>query len=123
MNKSILIVEDEPLLRQAFVAIFTRAKYTVYEAKNGREALDFLHNQSILPDIIVLDLLMPLMGGLEFLDVFNDIPRYSKARVLVLSNLSDDKTLRSIQDHGAKDYVLKSGVSPRELVAAVNAML
>lgn len=123
MSKSILIVEDEPLLRKAFVAIFAKEKFTVHQAANGQDALDFLHNQTAPPDIIVLDLLMPIMGGLEFLDVFKDHRHYPNTKVLVLSNLSDEKTLQSIRDHGSGNFILKSGVSPRELADAVNELL
>ncbi len=61
--KRILIVEDEAALRKVYSMLFTLQKFNVHEATNGKLALDQL--DKIKPDIIILDLLMPVMGGLE----------------------------------------------------------
>jgi CheY-like chemotaxis protein len=61
MTYSVLIVDDDRELRTIYRVILERKGYTVYEAGNGVEALQFLNNQ--MPDVIVMDMLMPMMGG------------------------------------------------------------
>ncbi|MBA3758608.1 response regulator [Candidatus Saccharibacteria bacterium] len=119
--KQILIVEDEAVLRKVYETLFTLEKFTVCVAENGQAALDELKN--FKPDIIILDLLMPIMGGVEFLSVANLEKTHPATKVLVLSNLSDAETISHITELGATKYLLKAGISPRELVGTVNEMI
>lgn len=119
--KKILIVEDEQALREVYKTLFTLEKFEVHEAINGRQALKKL--EDIKPDIILLDVLMPVMSGIEFLEKVDIRTNYPSTRVLVLSNLSDPKTLNRITESGATKYLLKSSASPAELVAAVRSIL
>jgi CheY-like chemotaxis protein len=64
---SILIVDDQPAIREMFSALLEDEGYAVACAANGREALDYLHQAEELPGLILLDLAMPVMTGYEFL--------------------------------------------------------
>jgi CheY-like chemotaxis protein len=119
--KSILIVEDENALRDVYVTIFGLENYKVYYATNGKEALEQL--PKIKVDVILLDVLMPVMGGFDFLKNANLKEDYPHIKVLMLSNLSDAKTLRHITELGANKYLLKSSVSPTQLIKAVEQLL
>jgi DNA-binding NarL/FixJ family response regulator len=119
--KRLLIVEDEPTLREVYATLFKMHDYRVFEAINGEEALQQLGVAK--PDIIILDALMPVMGGIEFLETAKLKDTHPDTRVLLLSNLSDPKTVTSSQKLGAHKYLLKARVSPAELVAAVDSML
>ena len=119
--KKILIVEDEMALLKVYVMLFGMQNFEVHEASNGKIALDLL--DKINPDIIVLDILMPVMGGLEFLEVSQVKIKNPKTKILVLSNLSDPETLNRIKELGADKYLLKASVSPGKLVTAVNELL
>lgn len=83
-NAKILIVEDEAPLRRAMKLKFQK-KYTIIEAKNGREAWDLMYLQ---PDLILLDILMPVMDGYKFLKKLRDSG--DKTKVIILSNIDPD---------------------------------
>jgi DNA-binding NarL/FixJ family response regulator len=120
MTKSILIVEDENDLRDAYTLLFEMKKYTVFSAVNGKEALSILKNKK--PDYIILDILMPVMGGIEFLETAHIPEEYPGTKVLVLSNLSDRKTITKVMNLGASRYILKASSSPSELLQAIESL-
>lgn len=119
--KKILIVEDETALREIYVLLFKMHEFEVYEAANGRLALEQMPD--IRPDVIVLDVLMPVMGGIKFLKEVKLKEHYADTKVLMLTNLSDQKTITDSQKLGAQKYLLKASASPAELVAAVKDLL
>jgi CheY-like chemotaxis protein len=118
----ILIVEDEDALRNIYVMLFNaQPGYTVYEAMNGQIALEQVKLHQ--PDVIILDILMPVMTGIEFLENANLKTDHTQTKVLVLSNLSDTKSLNKIRDLGADKYILKSSTSPTKLIESVKELL
>jgi DNA-binding NarL/FixJ family response regulator len=120
MNK-ILIVEDEAVLREAYVTLFKLEKFKVYQAANGLEALQQL--PLVKPEIIILDVLMPDMGGIEFLKTALLAKNYPFTKVLMLTNLSDPKTLQQLSDLGVDKYILKSSITPSQLVKTVRDII
>lgn len=118
---TVLIVEDEEILRNAYQHVFRLEKFKVAVASNGQEALDQL--KKITPDIIVLDILMPVMSGISFLEQANLQKKFPKTKVLVLSNLSDKPTVERVLSLGATRHVIKSSFSPGQLVAQVRRLL
>lgn len=119
MNR-VLIVEDEPMLRDVYVTLFTLQDYVVKSAVNGKDAVDML--KSYEPDIIVLDALMPVMGGIEFLETVNPRDNFPRTHILLLSNLSDPKTISKGKKLGVHKYLLKADVSPTQLLEAVREL-
>jgi len=119
--QKLLIVEDEDILRNAYVSIFTHEKFNVEQAANGHIALKKI--ATFKPNIIILDVLMPVMNGIEFLEQVNLISNYPKTKVLVLSNLSDKDTIDQVVSLGATKHMVKSSLSPSQLVATVKALL
>lgn len=117
----ILIVEDEDILRNAYVNVFNMEKFKVSQASNGEIALNLI--EKIKPDIIILDVLMPVMNGIEFLEKVNLMKKYPKTKVLVLSNLSDKETVDQVITLGASKHLVKSSLSPSQLVSTVRALL
>lgn len=119
--KQLLIVEDDPALSNVYITIFKIKGFAVTDAANGKIALEKL--KKLQPDVIILDVLMPVMGGIEFLETANIKQTHPKTKVLVLSNLSDQDTLNKIEELGADKHILKSSVAPNELVKAVNQLI
>lgn len=117
----LLIVEDEEILRKAYVNVFTIEKFDVSEAENGEVAMRQI--ELVKPDIIILDVLMPVMNGIEFLEKVNLINDYPKTRVLVLSNLSDKETIDQVIRLGATKHLVKASLSPGQLVKTVRNLL
>jgi two-component system alkaline phosphatase synthesis response regulator PhoP len=116
----ILIVEDNESLNDVYKLILTRAGYRVKTAFNGIEALKAVKQR--LPDLILLDMLMPEMGGLTFLKKFNP-PKSVKTKIIILSNLDEDPNIKEAQKYGATQYILKASLSPSELIAKVSQVL
>lgn len=118
--KKILIAEDEKALRDAYVFLFMSQGFKTFAAENGKVALDMLTAQK--PDVIVLDILMPVMSGIDFLRSANVRKDYPNTKILALSNLSDQKTINEVLELGASKYLLKASVTPKELIAAVQEL-
>ena len=118
MTKKVLIIEDDFTLSDAFGMTLKLAKYDVHISENGKKALEYLEEET--PDIILLDVLMPVMDGREFLRKFkntHDIP------VVVLSNLDGKDDIDELLGLGAQNYLLKSAISPNTLVPLVKSTL
>lgn len=120
-TKSVLIIEDETVLRDAYKLILTHAGYQVWTAENGKVGLDVLKQN--LPDLILLDLLMPIMGGKEFLLQADIKTKHPNVKVIVYSNLSDQTTVNDVIKLGVDKHVLKSSMSPNDLVEQVRAFV
>lgn len=119
--KRLLIIEDEPALRDVYVTLFGMQDFEVFEAENGKVGIEQM--KAVKPDVVILDALMPVMGGIEFLKAVDLKENYPDTRVLLLSNLSLPKTVSTGKKLGVHKYMLKSSVSPRELVAIVNELV
>lgn len=119
--KRILIIEDEQPLREAFTFLLQSQGFTVDFAENGKAGLVKL--KAFQPDLILLDVLMPVMNGQEFLRRANLAKKYPHVRTLLLSNLSDPITFEDAHAHGVTDSILKADLSPDELVGVVKRLL
>lgn len=115
---TILIVEDDADLNEAYQLILTSAGYTVLSAYNGREALDTLKEEEVEPAIIFLDLRMPVMDGIGFLQEYN-APIHPLTTVIVFSNYDAQKEVDEAYALGAERYILKARASPKELLRIV----
>lgn len=117
---NILIIEDNQTLNQAYRLILEKAGHTVTSAYNGREGLKATEKSD--PDIILLDMLMPEMDGLEFLRHYKP-QKTGKAGVVILSNLDEDREVKEALRLGAARYILKASTSPSELAVRVNHLI
>ena len=115
---SVLIVEDDFALSDAFGMILTASGYEIHRSHDGKEALEYLENH--MPDAILLDILMPVMDGREFLRNFDN---EHKVPIVALSNLDAKGDIEEVLSLGATKYVLKSSVTPEALAAIVKEVL
>ncbi|MEO5969760.1 MAG: response regulator [Bdellovibrionia bacterium] len=90
-KKLILIVEDDQAIRMIFKLALERKGYDVFAACNGQEALDLLKN-SPLPDLILLDLMMPVMDGWTFVEAIQAVPDYSDIPFIIVSAYENQVT-------------------------------
>lgn len=118
---SILIVEDDVDLNSAYTMILNSAGYEVSSAFNGEEALAHVKSQGD-PDIMFLDLRMPVMDGIEFLEKY-DAPQHTDTTIIVFSNYDAQKEVDKAYDLGAHRYVLKARAAPKELIRIVQDTL
>jgi CheY-like chemotaxis protein len=105
--KSILLVEDSKFLRLASQRVLVRAGYNVISADDGEQALR--QAQAHVPDLIILDMMLPKLGGPEVLRALKNDPITTRIPVLVLSGLSEQNETR-LKNDGAAAYVEKSKV-------------
>lgn len=117
----ILVAEDEKALNQAYEMILEKAGHSVMCAFDGKEALEIAGKFE--PDLILLDLRMPAMDGLEFLKEYKLPQKHPKVKVIIFSNLDMQKEIDEAFRLGASKYMLKAWASPDELVKMVKKEL
>lgn len=117
MKKKVLIIEDDQALNDAFELILSK-DYEVDTAYDGKEALELTDKKTY--DVILLDLLMPIMDGKAFLRAFDN---KHETPVIVFSNLDAKSDIEEVSQLGATRYMLKSWASPKELLRLVEDTL
>src|SRR5512145_2053416 len=117
MPKKILVVDDKPELRTLLKSYLAQEGFEVETASDGQEALFAARRDR--PDLILLDLMMPEMGGYEFMRVYS---READTPVIILTARLEENDKVLGLELGADDYVTKP-FSPRELTARVRAVL
>ncbi|MEM7801454.1 MAG: response regulator [Chloroflexota bacterium] len=120
MGKSVLIVDDEPMARTLLRLMLIRSGYDVIEATDGYDALEKL--RTVLPDLVILDVMMPGLNGIEVCSTIRQEPATSRLPVIMLSAKSDSASINDGLDAGATKYLTKP-VSPDELTSQVNEVL
>jgi DNA-binding response OmpR family regulator len=117
----IFIVEDDPDLNFAYKTILTKEKHTVQTAFNGEDALEKLKHFE--PDLILLDLLMPVKSGVEFLQDYDVVHNHPSVRVLIFTNLEHASEIHEAFRLGADQCVIKAWTAPQGLIKVVNDIL
>jgi CheY-like chemotaxis protein len=120
-DKRILLVEDDRFLRRACEVSLRQRGYQVTTANDGEEALESI--RAVTPDLILLDLLMPRVTGLEVLRTLRSDERTRDLPVLVLSNSSREQDVEEIKRLGVAGYFVKADLSLQELGARVERLL
>ena len=122
LNKKILIVEDEAPLRNAVTDILTFEGFEVFQAKNGQEGLDISLKEH--PDLILLDLMMPIMDGLTMLEKLRQDPGFGKdAAVILLTNINDPEKVAMATEAGSYDFLVKSDWNIEDVVKKIKGRL
>lgn len=116
-ERRILIIDDDPQLRESVTIVLTTQEYDVQAAPNGKEGIAQVSERA--PDLIVLDVNLPDMLGFE---VVREIRRFSNVPVLMLTGRAESSDIVSGLDSGADDYLTKP-FKPDELLARVRALL
>lgn len=121
MSLTVLVVEDTQLLRRMYSDKLTEDGYQVLQAADGLEALSVL--RSATPDLVLLDLIMPNMGGLDVLQVVKKDPRLRAIPVLILTNRGEDADMEEAMSLGAADYMVKNETRPIDISERVSSIL
>lgn len=121
MKIKVLIIEDELMLQDAYKHILTHKGYEVAVASNGIEGIEQLH--SFKPHLILLDVLMPRLDGIGFLQQSDVRQQHPHIKIIACTNLSDQLTADQMLAYGADRQVLKSDLSPNQLATLVEELL
>jgi len=119
--KTVLIVEDDPVLLKMYTEKFTFDGFNVLNAKDGEEALETATFQKV--DVILLDIMLPRMSGTDFLEKFRQKEKGKNVPVIALTNLTEEAEKEKALKLGVKAYLVKAMQTPEEVVAKVKANL
>ena len=120
-QKVVLIVDDEPALLGVLVDKFTHEGFAATGAKDGQEGLKaalFSH-----PDLILLDIIMPVMEGMTMLENLRKDPWGKNVPVILLTNLSDSEKESLSRQKGVNDYLIKSDWKLEDVVKKVKTKI
>lgn len=116
-SKKILIAEDDLFITRAYMSAIKSAGYEIESAVNGEEALEKIRANR--PDLVILDLMMPVMNGFEFLEAIKADPELKDISVITLTNLGSESDMEKCLGMGAVDYMVKSNMSIKEVVEKI----
>ena len=119
-NVKILVVDDEPDILEFISYNLKKEEYQVKVAENGKVAMDIV--QSYIPDLILLDIMMPEMDGVEFCRVLRKNNQFDKTIVAFLTARNEDFTQISALEVGGDDFINKP-IRPRVLISRIKALL
>lgn len=121
MSKVVLLVEDNDFIRNMYQLKLAKADLMVVEAVDGKMALDKLEKQK--PDIVLLDLMMPNVGGIDVLKALKKKNIIPGLPVIVLTNVMDPQTVSEAKELGARDYIVKTDLTPSQVVEKLEPFL
>ncbi len=122
MSQKILVIDDSPLVLAMASDALKAAEYDVYTATNGIEANSYIFSSNSRPDLIILDIMMPLLDGnkkaklLKEKDFSKDIP------IIFISSKSEDELIKLVAEAGADGYICKP-FTPQSIVNSVRKVL
>lgn len=120
-KKVVLLVDDDPLILQTYQTEFELSGFEVIKASDGQNAIRMAKENK--PSVILLDILMPVMSGLEVLKKLKEDSEISEIPVFTLTNIGQEEAIQEALDSGAADFILKYRFSPAEVVEKVKKVL
>ena len=119
--KKITIVEDDYTILEMYKLKFEFAKFKVSTATDGKQGLEVIEQEK--PDVILLDIRMPIMSGDEMLREMRATDWGKDVPVLVLTNISRDEAPRTLWHLGVADYIVKASSTPQMILEKVEKVL
>lgn len=121
-QSTILVVEDDQALNDAYQMILGAGGYAVLSAADGEAALSTIKKHGSDPDVILLDLRMPVLDGVGFLKAYEPL-KHPKTSVIVFSNYDVHKDIDDAFALGADRYVLKARATPKDLLHLIESII
>lgn len=120
VKQKILVVDDEPDIVELIAYNLKKEGYQVYTASNGQEAVTVA--KRVMPDLIILDIMMPKMDGIEACRIMRAMPEFKSTFMIFLTARSEEYSEIAGFNVGADDYIAKP-IKPRALLSRINAIL
>lgn len=121
MKEKILVVDDEELIRKIYLERLNFEGFQVQTASDGVEALEKI--KTFMPDLILLDVLMPRKDGFATLEEIKKDPQLKNISIIILTNAGREDDIKKGIFLGANDYLVKTNYSPNEIVGKITALL
>jgi len=123
-QKTILLIEDDQILLRMYTKKFENEGFNVLVATDGEEGLKILEAASPKPSIILADVMLPKMNGFEFLEKCKQNEATKNIPIILLTNLGGGEQDREKgKSLGAADYLIKSEITPTEIIGKVNKII
>ncbi len=119
--KNILLVEDDPFLIDIYVTKFEKAGFNVEAVQSGDIAIEKIKEQE--PDILVLDIVLPVFDGWEILSKIKEKLKIKKMKIVVLSNLGQKREIKKGLELGATKYLIKAHYTPSQVVEEIKEII
>lgn len=119
-KKRILIVEDDNFVAEVYLAKLSEMGYETALAQNGEEGLAELKKGKV--DLILLDILMPIMNGIEMLEEVKKKEEWKNIPVILLTNIGEKESIQKVREMGVKNYLIKSHFTPAEVIEKVESV-
>jgi len=117
----VLLAEDDPFIRDIYQVKFSQEGFEVIAVDNGIKALEKL--KQVIPNIILLDIIMPYMDGMETLKNIRSNEIWKKIPVIMLTNISEKEKISESEKYKVDGYLIKSYFTPSEVVGKVKDLL
>jgi len=122
MARKILLIEDNPYIKELYTEVLQNAGYLVEIAEDGISGVDKIKKGGY--DLILLDMVMPKSGGLEVIKAASQNPPATKnGPIILLTNLTKDAMVQEALNKGASSYIVKSDITPGQLIDNVKKFL
>ena len=119
--KKILLIEDEEIMIDLLKRKLANEGYEVAVARDGEEGLKQMKESK--PDLILLDIIMPKMGGLEVMEIIQKDKTLAEIPVIVISNSGQPVEIDKAQALGAKDWLIKTEFDPQEVIEKIKKQI
>jgi len=113
----VMVVDDVPVIRETIAKLLRYEGFETICASNGLEALAFLRTSA--PDVMLVDIMMPEMDGMQLLANLRSEPRWRDMPVIVMSALNDDSHQNQAQQLGASEYLVKTHFSAMQILESI----
>lgn len=123
LKKKVLLVDDDSFLLNMYSLKFDKSGYEVTTASSSQEALNKLKEGGLKPDILILDVIMPGMDGIELLAAVREQHLADQAKCLMLTNQGEPSDIERAKKIGINGYIVKATSIPSEVVKAVDDIL
>ena len=120
-KKKILIVEDDNFVAEVYSTKLLEMGHEVIIASNGEEGLALAREKK--PDLVLLDIIMPVMGGIEMLAELKKDDNLKNIPVILLTNVGERESIKKVQELGVEDYLIKSHFTPAEVIEKIKSLL
>jgi DNA-binding response OmpR family regulator len=113
----ILFIEDDPLINKIYSTRLKADGHDVFSAENGEDGLKMVYD--VMPDIIVLDVMMPRVDGFAVLEKLRADDRFKNKPILMYSNLNNEEEIKRAKQMGVTEFLVKANLSPTQMVSKI----
>ena len=121
-KKKILIIDDDSFLLDMYALKFNQSNFSVTTALGPEPALEKLH-QGFVPDVVLLDIVMPVMDGFELMEKLKEENLATQSIFIILSNRGQASDIARGESLGAAGYIVKASSTPSEVIEKVNSII